>query len=130
MVQIMKETASVLEYKIGNNANIANVLCLWETRLKIQMKGEIAEDSEIEWLSPTSPCKVNEATNSFSRKNTIDLVFTTTASYFCFFSFINLSLCWYTDSWMVFSKMGNRISGRLNNFVQESYSVSQRKVIV
>ena len=48
------------------------------------MKGEIAEDSEIEWLSSTSHCKVNEANNSFSRKNTIGLVFTTTASYFCF----------------------------------------------
>ena len=32
------------------------------------MKGKIAEDSEIEWLSPTSPCNVNEANNSFSRK--------------------------------------------------------------
>ena len=28
MVQIMKETANVLEYKIGNNANIATFVCL------------------------------------------------------------------------------------------------------
>ena len=68
MVQIMKETANVLEYKIGNNANIATLCVCEKPRLKIQMKGEIAEDSEIEWLSPTSPCKVNEANNSFSRK--------------------------------------------------------------
>ena len=52
--------------------------------IKIQLKGEIAEDSKIEWLSPTSSCKSNEANNSFSTKNTDGLVFTTAASYFCF----------------------------------------------
>ena len=33
MVQIMKETADVLEYKIGNNAYIANFVCLRKTRM-------------------------------------------------------------------------------------------------
>ena len=38
MVQTMKETANVLEYKIGNNANIANFVCLWNTRIRDGMK--------------------------------------------------------------------------------------------
>ena len=29
-MQIMKETASVLKYKIDNDADIANFVCLWK----------------------------------------------------------------------------------------------------
>ena len=33
MLQIKKETANIWEYKVGNNANIANFVRLWKTRL-------------------------------------------------------------------------------------------------
>ena len=35
MLQIKKETANVWEYKVGSNANIANCVRLWKTRLCI-----------------------------------------------------------------------------------------------
>ena len=31
MLQIEKETVNIWEYKVGNNANIANFMCLWKT---------------------------------------------------------------------------------------------------
>ena len=33
MLQIKKKTLNRREYKVGNNANIANIVCLWKTRL-------------------------------------------------------------------------------------------------
>ena len=32
MLQIKKETTDILEYKVGNNANIAYFVRLWKTR--------------------------------------------------------------------------------------------------
>ena len=32
-MQIKKKIASVWEHKVGNNANIANLVCLWKTRM-------------------------------------------------------------------------------------------------
>ena len=33
MLQIKKETANIWEYKVGNNANIANFVYLWKTQV-------------------------------------------------------------------------------------------------
>ena len=33
LVQIKKKTAYIWEYKVDNNANIANFVCLWKTRM-------------------------------------------------------------------------------------------------
>ena len=33
MLQMMKESANALKYKLGNNANIADIVCLWKTRI-------------------------------------------------------------------------------------------------
>ena len=36
--KLKKETVNMWEYKVGNNANIANFVCLWETRLRRSLK--------------------------------------------------------------------------------------------
>ena len=36
MLQIKMETANIWEYKVGNNVNIANFMCLWKTRMILQ----------------------------------------------------------------------------------------------
>ena len=33
MLQIKKEMANILEYKVGNNVNFANFVRLWKTRM-------------------------------------------------------------------------------------------------
>ena len=34
MVQIKEEAANILEYEVNNNANIANVMCLWKPQME------------------------------------------------------------------------------------------------
>ena len=36
MLQIKEDTAKIWEYKIDNNANIANFVHLWKTRKKVR----------------------------------------------------------------------------------------------
>ena len=40
MVQIMKETANIWEYKAGIDANIANSVCLWKCRMILSEQGQ------------------------------------------------------------------------------------------
>ena len=37
MFQIKEETANICEYEVGNNANNANFVRLWKTRLTLQL---------------------------------------------------------------------------------------------
>ena len=36
MLQIKKGTGNLCEHKVGNNANIANFVCLWKTRMPVK----------------------------------------------------------------------------------------------
>ena len=38
MTQIMKKTATMWEYKVGNNAIIANFMCMWKSRITSQLQ--------------------------------------------------------------------------------------------
>ena len=54
MLQIKKKTANIWEYKVGNNANIANLVCLWKTRMiEINQSGlrRLFPDSEKKHIS-------------------------------------------------------------------------------
>ena len=35
MLQIKTETANIWEYIVGNNAIVANFVCLWKARMKL-----------------------------------------------------------------------------------------------
>ena len=43
MLQIKKETGNLWEYKVGNNDNIANFVCLWKPRLDETCAARIRE---------------------------------------------------------------------------------------
>ena len=60
MLQIRKETANLLQYKVGNNADIANFVRLWKTRMNTQ--SIISQTDLIKYTpgvdcEPDSPCR-------------------------------------------------------------------------
>ena len=47
---IKKETGNILKYKVGNNANIANVVCLWKTWLRLINTAWLYKEPEVSVL--------------------------------------------------------------------------------
>ena len=49
MLQIKQETADISQYKVGNNANIANFVQLWKPRLTILLCFKIPLSFVAQW---------------------------------------------------------------------------------
>ena len=48
MLQMKKEIANIWEYKVGNNAIVANLVSLWKTRIG----GQVEKKNTFCWFDP------------------------------------------------------------------------------